>query len=52
MPDHIEKRIGELFRDAIAEFPSDLRQYAEEWIAKRQKALDDIKEFSELLQFI
>jgi hypothetical protein len=52
MPEDIEKRIAELFRDAIDQFPSELRQFAEQWLVTREKAIDDIKEVVATLQFI
>jgi hypothetical protein len=52
MPEEVEKRIIELFRDAIDEFPVDLRQFAEQWLASRQKAVEDLHEIAATLVFI
>jgi len=52
VPEQVEERIIELFRRAIAEFPDDLREYAEEWITTRQKAMEDIKGLAYVLQLI
>jgi len=52
MPEEIEKRIAELFRNAIEEFPSDLKKFAEQWLAMRQKAVEDVKELASLIHIV
>lgn len=52
MSDETENRIATLFREAIDQFPSEFKEAAKEWLDKRQKAIQDIKQFLAALQFI
>jgi hypothetical protein len=49
MPEETERLIAKLFREAVDEFPSEVQDIARQWLALRQKALEDLQE---LLAFV
>ncbi len=48
-----EQRLDQLFRAAIKEFPADLRELAENWLASRQMAVKVLEKLhSEILPVV